>query len=69
MVKEGLIRFELNRHHNRAKLVLMTDRGRRTFSAAMARQHPWVAKLADGLSTRKIEEVLRVLRELRLRLE
>src|ERR1700739_978117 len=33
--KEGLVAFETNPHHRRAQLVLLTDKGRRTFEADM----------------------------------
>ena len=33
--KEGLVAFEVNPHHRRAQLVTLTEKGRRTFEAAM----------------------------------
>src|ERR1700739_2218120 len=33
--EEGLVAFETNPHHRRAQLVLLTDKGRRTFEADM----------------------------------
>ena len=36
--KEGLVAFETNPHHRRAQLVVLTDKGRRTFDAAMRLQ-------------------------------
>jgi DNA-binding MarR family transcriptional regulator len=41
MEKDGLARFEPNPHHERAKLVVMTDRGKAAFLSAMAKQHRW----------------------------
>ncbi|WP_243712121.1 MarR family winged helix-turn-helix transcriptional regulator, partial [Burkholderia pyrrocinia] len=32
---EGLVRFEVNPHHRRAQLVVLTDDGKRAFDAAM----------------------------------
>jgi len=32
---EGLVAFEANPHHRRAQLVVLTDKGRRTFDAAI----------------------------------
>jgi DNA-binding MarR family transcriptional regulator len=67
--KEGLIAFEVNPHHRRAQLVLLTEKGRRTFDAAMELQAPWVNDLANGLSVKEIETVHRVLTALRKKLE
>jgi DNA-binding MarR family transcriptional regulator len=67
--EEGLVRFQVNPHHRRAQLVVLTDKGRRTFDAAMGLQAPWVNDLADGLSARDIETVHRVITALRRRLE
>ena len=47
--KEGLVAFEANPHHRRAQLVVLTDKGKRTFEAAMGLQAPWVNSLSDGL--------------------
>jgi DNA-binding MarR family transcriptional regulator len=67
--KEGLIAFEVNPHHRRAQLVLLTEKGRRSFDAAMELQAPWVNDLASGLSVKDIETVHRVLTALRKKLE
>src|SRR6266700_2469470 len=67
--KEGLVAFEVNPHHRRAQLVLLTEKGKRTFEAAMEIQAPWVNSLSDGLSVKDIETVHRVVTELRNKLE
>jgi DNA-binding MarR family transcriptional regulator len=67
--KEGLVAFEVNPHHRRAQLVLLTEKGRQTFDAAMELQVPWVNDLADGLLVKDIEAVHRVITALRQRLE
>jgi DNA-binding MarR family transcriptional regulator len=66
---QGIVRFAPNPHHQRAKLVLLTERGRSLYEAASARQKPWAAGLADGMSARTIEAATRVLRRVRRRLE
>ena len=50
--KEGLVAFEANPHHRRAQLVILTDKGKQTFEAAMRLQAPWINGLSDGLSSR-----------------
>jgi DNA-binding MarR family transcriptional regulator len=67
--KEGLVAFAVNPHHRRAQLVMLTDKGRRTFEAAMELQAPWVNDLSDGLSVKEIEAVHRVVTALRKKLE
>ncbi|MBZ0139491.1 MAG: MarR family transcriptional regulator [Pseudorhodoplanes sp.] len=66
MERDGLVRFGSNPHHQRAKLVLLTPRGRAAYDAAMKRQGPWARGLASGLSLKQIKattETLRVIRE------
>jgi DNA-binding MarR family transcriptional regulator len=66
---EGLVAFEPNPHHRRAQFVVLTDKGRRTFDAAMRLQAPWVNSLSEGLSVKDIEAVHRVMTLLRNNLE
>jgi DNA-binding MarR family transcriptional regulator len=66
---EGLVAFEVNPHHRRAQLVVLTDKGRRTFEAAMELQAPWVNDLSDGLPVKDIETVHRLVTALRKKLE
>lgn len=67
--KEGLITFQPNPHHRRAQLVVLTDKGRRTFEAAMRLQGPWIDGLADGLAVEDIKTAHRVIAALRRKLE
>lgn len=65
----GLVTFAANPHHQRAKLVLLSEHGRAVYAKAAARQSPWSAALAQGLPDDAIEEATGVLRALRRRLE
>ncbi|AVA19901.1 MULTISPECIES: MarR family transcriptional regulator [unclassified Rhizobium] len=67
--KDGLVAFEPNPHHRRAQLILMTDKGRQTFDAAMRLQAPWVNDLSDGLLVEDIETMRGVMSVLRGKLE
>src|SRR5208283_1403761 len=67
--KNGLVAFEANPHHRRAQLVVLTDKGRRAFEAAMNLQAPWVNNLSDELSVKDIETVHRVITAVRKKLE
>jgi DNA-binding MarR family transcriptional regulator len=66
---QEIVRFAPNPHHQRAKLVVLTEHGRTLFDAASARQKPWATALGDGLSARTIETATKLLREVRSRLE
>ena len=67
--REGLVALGPNPHHRRAQLVVLTDKGRQTFDAAMRLQGPWIDGLADGLAAKDIETFHRVLAALREKLE
>jgi DNA-binding MarR family transcriptional regulator len=67
--KEGLVAFEANPHHRRAQLVVLTDKGRQTFDAAMRLQAPWINSLSDGLLVKDIETTHSVMTVLRRKLE
>jgi len=67
--KEGLVAFEANPHHRRAQLVILTDKGRKTFDAAMDLQAPWINGLSKGLTVEDLAAVHRVITTLRRKLE
>jgi DNA-binding MarR family transcriptional regulator len=67
--EEGLVAFDTNPHHRRAQLVVLTDKGRQTYEAAMRLQAPWINALSDGLAVKDIETVQRVIAALRKKLE
>jgi DNA-binding MarR family transcriptional regulator len=69
LASDGLLAFEANPHHRRAQLVVLSDKGRRAFEAAMRLQVPWVNGLSDGLAVKDIEAVSRVFTALRQKLE
>lgn len=67
--KAGLVAFETNPHHRRSPLVVLTERGKEAFTAAMRLQAPWVDELAAGLSLEEIRIFQRVVSALRKKLE
>jgi DNA-binding MarR family transcriptional regulator len=67
--KEGLVTFEPNPHHRRAQLVVLTEKGKQTFDAAMRLQAPWVNELSEGLRVEDIETARRAMSVLRGKLE
>lgn len=66
--RAGLVAFETNPHHRRAQLVVLTEKGKQAFQAAMRLQGPSVNRLARGLAVKDIETAHRVLSTLRQRL-
>ena len=69
LAKEGLVAFATNPHHRRAPLVVLTDKGKSTYEAAMRLQAPWVNRLSEGLQVEDIETTRSVMTALRRRLE
>lgn len=67
--KDGLVRFAPNPHHERAKLVLLTERGAAAYREASARQAPWAERLAAGVEAEDIDAARTLLERLRARLE
>jgi DNA-binding MarR family transcriptional regulator len=66
---EGLVAFDVNPHHRRAQLVVLTEKGRHTYDGAMRLQAPWINTLSDGLPVKDIETVQRVVSVMRQKLE
>ncbi|RWX65358.1 MarR family transcriptional regulator [Mesorhizobium sp. M4B.F.Ca.ET.089.01.1.1] len=66
---EGLVAFRVNPHHRRAQLVVLADKGRAAYDAAMRLQAPWINNLADGLSVEDINTMHGVITALRKKLE
>lgn len=69
LVHEELVALAPNPYHRRAPLVMLTDKGKAAFEAAMRLQSPWVNELADGLDVRDIETTHRIMIALRRKLE
>ena len=67
--KEELVAFETNPHHRRAQLVVLTDRGRQVYTAAMALQAPWINSLSDGVAVDDIKTMQKVMALIRQKLE
>ena len=67
--EQGLVAFENNPHHKRAQLVVLTDKGKQTFDAAMRLQAPWMNDLSEGLSLKDTQTFQSVISALRQKLE
>lgn len=67
--EEGIVALRPNPHHRRARLVVLTEAGRRIYEAAGTLQAPWANALASGLDPNAIIAAARLIEELRTRLE
>src|ERR1700760_3702191 len=67
--KMELVTLEVNPHHRRASLVVLTEKGRWTYEEAGRLQVPWANSLSEGLSIADLETTHRLVAELRGRLE
>ncbi len=67
--KDGIVVLEPNPRHRRAHLVVLTDKGRCAYEAAITAYYPKADQLAEGLSMDDIRTAHRMLATLRGRLE
>ena len=65
LAKEGLVAFEANPHHRKAQLVVLSEKGRQTFDAAMRLQAPWSDRISVGVPVRDLETAHQVILALR----
>jgi DNA-binding MarR family transcriptional regulator len=61
LADNGLVRFEANPHHQRAKLVVLTSKGRAAVKAAEERQRPWAREMMAGFTLERISTAFEVL--------
>ena len=66
--EEGVVAFEDNPHHRRAKLVRMTDGGQRKYAQISRIQARWVNELSRGLSAKELRTAVALLRNIDVRL-
>lgn len=62
--KHGLVRFEPNPHHKRAKLVLLTSAGQAALSEAEAASLPLDLQIRDRIGSERLAAALDVLKDL-----
>ncbi|KUL96940.1 MarR family transcriptional regulator [Bosea sp. WAO] len=67
--KDELVMFAPNPHHRRAQLVLLTEKGRQAYDAAVETYYPQADMLAEGLSEAELATAHRVMVALRDKLE
>lgn len=69
LVDEGFAEFRDNPHHRRAKLAVLTKKGRKAFVAVDRIQKPWANALARGIDAAALISASQVVGILRKRLE
>lgn len=69
LAEEGIVAFQENPHHRRAKLVTLTKKGETVYEAATRIQKPWMSALSKGLDAQSIVAASQIIRTLRKRLE
>lgn len=67
--KDGLVSFESNPQHRRANLVVLTQKGQDTYAAADQRQTEWVNRLSREFDLNELRCALKVIGEMRAKLE
>lgn len=67
--EKGVVAFRENPHHRRAKLVILTDKGREVYKAASRLQKPWAKELSRGLDGESIVAATHLIAALRRRLD
>jgi DNA-binding MarR family transcriptional regulator len=61
MHKDGFLDYRENPHHKRAKFVVMTDKGKKTYTLLELKQIPWANSSSEAISARDMQITLSVL--------
>ncbi|HEY9641027.1 MAG TPA: MarR family transcriptional regulator [Coleofasciculaceae cyanobacterium] len=69
LANDGFITYTDNPHHRRAKLMMITSKGRTALNYIQQRQIKWANQVAEPLSLEALETAITVLRQLEDRLE
>lgn len=64
MEKEGLLDYQNNPHHKRAKYVVLTSKGKEVFCLISEKQIPWANRNSKEISLEYFNITLSVLRKI-----
>ncbi|MGS2722113.1 MarR family winged helix-turn-helix transcriptional regulator [Porticoccus sp. GXU_MW_L64] len=64
MIQDGLLKAQPNPNHQRAKLMNLTDRGKKVYEQAMQKQIPWVNSIAGNFKEEELKLTASVLENL-----
>ena len=68
LCKMGLVVFEDNPYHKKAKQIVPTEEGLKRFNSVMQKQIPWANEHGGSLGSDELETALRVIRTISARL-
>jgi DNA-binding MarR family transcriptional regulator len=69
LAAEGIVAFQDNPAHRRAKFVVPTRRGREMLTTVNRLQADWARQVSDGMAAGELEAAAAILRHIRARLE
>jgi len=64
LLEEGLVKYINNPDHKRAKLLIFTEHGRRTYDEVERRQHLWSNEIGSAFSVQEIQSATQCIRRL-----
>lgn len=67
--RDGMIGYEENPHHRRAKLIAITEKGRKALKAVEERHAVWAARLAKKVGVGGLKAMVEELQQVRAALE
>ena len=67
--EKGILTFEENPHHRRAKLVRLTEAGQRKYEQIIKIQTQWVNSVSRGLSAQDLSAAVALLHDIEVRLQ
>ncbi len=67
--EHGILMFENNPHHRRAKLVRLTEAGRRKYEQISKIQARWVNSISRDLDVKELNAAVALLRDIEVQLQ
>jgi DNA-binding MarR family transcriptional regulator len=64
LIQDGLLETQHNPHHERAKLLLLTDKGEDALKKTMDKQIPWANAIAKEIKENDLQSVASTLKKL-----
>jgi len=61
MAKGGIVEYRDNPHHKRAKYLMLTEKGEKTYKQLVEIQVPWAEEKSDGIGLEEMRTTLQTL--------
>ena len=68
LADEGIVEFRDNPHHQRAKLVQLTDVGHQRLEQISHIQNEWAGRVSDGLEIQQLRDAIHLLQDIQAKL-